>query len=72
MIIVVIVGRDRMFVFMARRLDRDQSLKERDGAFIAELVANDNVHVGQVWWVLRSEKDSSFPPANHQHHWEHD
>jgi hypothetical protein len=69
-LIVLVAGRDRLFLFMARRLDRDQGLQERDGAFISELLANANVDVGQLWWVLRSEKDAAFPSSDQRHHWE--
>ena len=37
LIIVIAAGRDRMFGFMARRLDRNKARKKQDGAFIAGL-----------------------------------
>jgi hypothetical protein len=68
--LVLAMGSNRVFHFMARHLDRDQGLNERDGAFIAELLANVGIEVGQTWWILRSDKDFFYPLSDPRHHWQ--
>ena len=39
-LVVVTLGRDYLFNYMARRFDRDANRAQKDGAFIAALVDN--------------------------------
>ena len=46
---IAVVGRDRLFNVMARRLERDPSRRQQDGAFVAALLESFDVAVDQSW-----------------------
>ena len=66
---VTFVGRDRMFGFMARRLDRNQERKEQDGAFVAGLLDCWELSPGQAWWLHRKEPNLAFVPEDPRRNW---
>ena len=69
--VVLVVGRERMFGLVARGFEGSKSRMQEDGAFIASLLDSHQVEVGQQWWVHRpeGEKDHSYEPNDHRHHW---
>eukprot|EP00928_Gymnodinium_smaydae_P008031 TRINITY_DN12887_c0_g2_i1.p1 TRINITY_DN12887_c0_g2~~TRINITY_DN12887_c0_g2_i1.p1 ORF type:complete len:652 (+),score=49.96 TRINITY_DN12887_c0_g2_i1:110-1957(+) len=54
-VVILAVGRQRFFKTTTRRLDRDRTQNERDGAFLAELLVSHAVVVGQRWWIYRGD-----------------
>ena len=60
LLLVLAVGRDRVFNFTSRLFERGRA--EQDGAFIAELLDVEAVEVGQQWYIHRGddEKDEQF------------
>ena len=72
-IVVVAVGRNRLFNYVARRFDRDSERAVQDGAFIAELLTLENLEQGQAWWVHREvgQKNLNYAEADHRHNWRH-
>jgi hypothetical protein len=69
-IIVLILGRKRVFSFAARRFDLDKNNLQRDGAFIAALLDQLNIGVGQVWWIYRGQgnEDVAFTIFDRNRH----
>ena len=63
------VGRHRLFNFIARRFERDPRQAERDGAFLAGLLDGVVLRVGKPYFVHLDdhEKDHNFPPDHHLH-----
>jgi len=55
--VVLIVGRSRLFGFMARQFERDRDRSQLDGAFIAELLGSTLPVVGQTWWEYEEDPD---------------
>jgi hypothetical protein len=71
-VVVLLVGRERVYGYVARRYERQPGRMEQDGAFMAELLDSSSaVEVGQDWWVHRApdEKDHNFPRSHRQHNW---
>jgi hypothetical protein len=72
-ILIFKAGPEIVFTLMARRFEMDSTntMRERDGAFLAELVDSLDVQVGQPWWVHlnEDEKDTQHPIDDHRHHW---
>ena len=69
---VLLVGRERVYGYVARRFEQRPGRMEQDGAFMAELLDSSSaVEVGQDWWVHRApdEKDHNFPRSHRQHNW---
>ena len=66
------MGGDRLFNVAARRLDRETNRTERDGAFIASLLDQCPIVVGQFWWIHREpgHEDTRFSESSHARHWQ--
>ena len=70
-LVIVWVGRERLFKLVAYQFEGDKSLMQKDGAFISSLLEGHQVEVGQSWWVHLSndEKDGRYSPSHHRHNW---
>lgn len=55
---VLLIGEKRLFHHIASKFE--STYAEKDGAFMAELVASNNLRVGDVWWIQRKAEDSRF------------
>jgi len=68
--IVRLVGWERLLGWMDQKFESAQARRERDGAFIAELLGAVEVELGQVWWMHLEEgdKDLAYPKTDHRHH----
>ena len=69
-VLVVVVGCDNIFNFMARKFDLDPAQRERDGAFIASLVDNVTASVGDKWWVHHGRNDLQNSKFDPRRNWE--
>jgi len=68
-VVLAVLGRDRLFNIMARRLERNSFRRQQDGAFVASLLDSYEITVGQVWWVHREQQDESHPEGDHRRNW---
>lgn len=71
-ITVIIIGRNNVFNYMARRYATDQSRNANDGGFIAALLEMASISIGSTFWVHRASsvlKNHNFPIDDHRHHW---
>ena len=71
LLVMMVVGRSRLFNYVAERFERDRERIVQDGAFIAELLSYATLEVNQAWWVHREldKKDHSYLEIDHRHHW---
>ena len=71
MIVLCVMGRDRLFAWAARRLDRNATRRAQDGAFVASLLDQVELVVGQTWWVHREagDQDATYPEGDHRRDW---
>ena len=67
-LVVLIIGRDKLFTFTARRFERQQA--ERDGAFLSELLETSaSVQVGDPWYLHRDSPDDRYKPFDPLRNW---
>jgi len=68
-ILVRLVGWERLLGWMDQKFESTRARRERDGAFIAELLGAVEVELGQPWWVHleEGEKDTRYPKSDHRH-----
>lgn len=69
LVLLLAIGRERVFNIMAERFDSDKDRLEQDGAFIAGLLDTEFISLRHAWWVHRDVKDMRFPENDHRHHW---
>ena len=76
LMVVAVVGRDRLFGFALRRFERGRA--EVDGAVMAELLDTKRINIGDTWWVHHDEAHQDkealaikFPnPWDHRRNWD--
>lgn len=72
-LLVLLVGRTRLFNYIANQFDSDRHNLERDGAFISDLLDHIPMQIGDSWWVhydkCNREKNSSYDQSNFMHYW---
>lgn len=59
-LLVIILTRDWLFNYMSRRFDRNAENLKKDGAFIAGLLATQDVVMNQVWYVHRGKANINY------------
>eukprot|EP00929_Paragymnodinium_shiwhaense_P005592 TRINITY_DN10777_c0_g4_i1.p1 TRINITY_DN10777_c0_g4~~TRINITY_DN10777_c0_g4_i1.p1 ORF type:complete len:949 (+),score=75.53 TRINITY_DN10777_c0_g4_i1:117-2963(+) len=68
-VIVLAIGRRRLFNLTARRFDRDRA--QRDGAFLARLLDSaSRVQVGDPFWIHHGRNDEKYPLFDTRRNWE--
>ena len=65
-LIVVALGRERIFGFIARRFDRKRATL--DGAVIASILDKTQIAVGQSWWIHHGKNNPAF--HDHRANWQ--
>ena len=70
-LVLCALGKDRLFTIVARRLDRDASRREQDGAFVASLLNQCQLTVGSTWWIRREsgDQDTAYPEGDPRRNW---
>mmetsp|Transcript_25986 Transcript_25986/g.57346 ORF Transcript_25986/g.57346 Transcript_25986/m.57346 type:complete len:686 (-) Transcript_25986:208-2265(-) len=68
--VVLGVGRERIFGFLARRFDQDSRRAQLDGAFIAELMNFVPIEIGRPWWIYHGREEASFPTFDPRRNWD--
>mmetsp|Transcript_19567 Transcript_19567/g.34546 ORF Transcript_19567/g.34546 Transcript_19567/m.34546 type:complete len:699 (+) Transcript_19567:22-2118(+) len=70
-LIVLIFGRDVIFRRSAHRIVMafEMSQSESDGVFIAELLADYQVEVGDEWWVHHGQQKPEYPRFDPRKNW---
>ena len=69
--LVCIMGRDWLFNFVARRLDSSDSRREQAGAFVAALLDESKLVVGQTWWLHLEggAENTKYAQGDHRRNW---
>ena len=68
-LVVVVVGRENIFMYTARKFDQNKSRSESDGAFIAALLDTTTVELGKEFWVHRDAPNEFFPKFDPRRNW---
>ena len=68
---VVIVGRNKLFNYMAVAFDSDPRRLKQDGAFVADLLDKLYVERDQIWWIHRApgEERTEYEDTNPKRNW---
>jgi len=69
-LLLPLLGRDLLTRSFERHFESQKDRRERDGAFIAEMLGDVQIECGQPWWIHleAGEKNSLHPEWHHQHH----
>jgi len=69
-LLLPLIGRDTLARCFERHFESQKDRRERDGAFIAEMLGDVQIELGQPWWIHleAGEKNSLHPETHHQHH----
>eukprot|EP00929_Paragymnodinium_shiwhaense_P062568 TRINITY_DN31236_c0_g1_i1.p2 TRINITY_DN31236_c0_g1~~TRINITY_DN31236_c0_g1_i1.p2 ORF type:complete len:437 (-),score=36.85 TRINITY_DN31236_c0_g1_i1:468-1778(-) len=71
MLLVLIIGRQKLFQFTARSYDRDPSRVQRDGAFLATLLdCASCIWIGDTFWIHHGRNDDAYPALDARRNWE--
>ena len=70
-LVLCAMGRDRLFNFVARRLESNAMRRQQDGAFVASLVEAGKHEVEQPWWLHREagDQDTTYPEFEYCRNW---
>eukprot|EP00929_Paragymnodinium_shiwhaense_P080714 TRINITY_DN4210_c0_g2_i1.p1 TRINITY_DN4210_c0_g2~~TRINITY_DN4210_c0_g2_i1.p1 ORF type:complete len:960 (+),score=74.73 TRINITY_DN4210_c0_g2_i1:75-2954(+) len=70
-VLVLTIGRKKLFHFTARRFDCDPMRAQRDGAFLASLLdCASRIQAGDAFWIHHGRDDDAYPLYDAKRNWD--
>jgi len=68
--VMAVFGRNRLFGFVTRRIDKDPARLQYGGAFMASLLDGISAHKGDVWWIHHGRNYADFAEFDPLKNWQ--